>query len=78
MDKLLKVYAPAEPEEEYRRLDVKDAFVLNTISAQTELKIGGIRITFAPMKHPSMDFAVAMESDGRKFVFSGIPPGLIH
>ena len=71
IDKLLEVHAPAEPEEEYRRLNVKDAFVLNTISAQTVLEIGGIRITFAQMKHPSLDFAVAMESNGRKFVFSG-------
>lgn len=71
MDKLLEVYAPQEPEEEYRRLDVKDAFLLKTISADTVLKIGDIRITFAQMKHPYMDFAVSMECNDKKFVFSG-------
>ena len=71
MDKLLEVYAPPEPAEEYSRLDVKDAFLLRTISEDTVLKIGNIKLTFAQMKHPSMDFAVAMECDGKKFVFSG-------
>lgn len=71
LDKTLEVFAPPEPEDEYRRLDVKDAFMLRTISADTVLKIGDIKLTFAQMKHPSMDFAVAMECNDKKFVFSG-------
>lgn len=71
LDKVLEVYAPPEPEEEYRRLDVKDAFLLRSISADTILKIGDIKLSFAQMKHPSMDFAVAMECNNKKFVFSG-------
>ena len=70
-DKLLDVFAPSEPSEEYSKLDVKDAFVLKAISDETILRIGDISITFSQMKHPYMDFAVAMESSGRKFVFSG-------
>lgn len=70
-DRSIAVYAPPEPAEEYGRLDVKDAFILGTITAETELKIGGLRLNFSQMKHPSMDFAVKIECDGRVFVFSG-------
>lgn len=70
-DRAIEVYAPPEPAEEYGRLDVKDAFSLGAITAQTELYIGGLRLTFAQMKHPSMDFAIKIEGDGKTFVFSG-------
>lgn len=81
MDKLLEVYAPQEPEEEYKRLDVKDAFILKPITADTVLKIGDIKLSFAQMKHPVLDFAISMEfksmefksmeHNRKKFVFSG-------
>ncbi len=67
----LKVYAPFEPEAEYKRLDDKDAFILDTISEGTRLEIGDVSLSFARMKHPSMDYAVCAESGGKKFVFSG-------
>lgn len=67
----LAVYAPSEPEEEYKRLNVKDAFDLKPVTEGLVLKIGGIKVTFSQMKHPSIDFAVCMEHLGKKFVFSG-------
>jgi ribonuclease BN (tRNA processing enzyme) len=68
---LLKVYAPAEPAVEYDRLDAKDAFILEAVSDDTKLRIGDIKLSFARMKHPFMDYAVCAESCGKKFVFSG-------
>ena len=70
-DKNLSVYAPAEPAEEYKRLDVKDAFDLKPITEDLVLDIGGIKVTFAEMKHPSLDFAVSFQHHGKSFVFSG-------
>jgi ribonuclease BN (tRNA processing enzyme) len=70
-DHLIRVYAPPEPAEEYSRLDVKDAFELKTISSDTVLEFGDMTLTFAGMKHPAMDYAVAAVCGGRKFVFSG-------
>lgn len=67
----LPVYAPAEPEEEYRRLDVKDAFDLMPITDSLALDMGDLKITFAKMKHPSPDFAVSFQCRGKRFVFSG-------
>ena len=70
-DKNLLVYAPAEPVEDYKRLDVKDAFDLMPITEDLVLDIGGIKVTFAKMKHPFMDFAVSFQHLGKRFVFSG-------
>ena len=70
-NKLLELYAPPDPAEEYSRLDAKDAFALKAVSADIRLKIGDMDISFAQMKHPYMDFAVSMECSGKKFVFSG-------
>jgi len=71
IDKLLKVYAPAEPAAEFERINAKDAFVLEAISNETRLVIGDMEISFAGMKHPYMDYAVSVKCDGKKFVFSG-------
>lgn len=71
LDKSLNVYAPPEPTEEYQRIDIKDAFDLKPLTRDTVLKIGTISITFDQMRHPVMDFAVCMESRGKRFVFSG-------
>lgn len=69
--KNLMVYAPAEPVEEFKRLDIKDAFDLKSVAGDLVLDIGGIKVSFAQMKHPSMDFAVSFEYEGKRFVFSG-------
>lgn len=71
MDHLVKVYAPSEPKPEFNSLDVKDAFDLRPISPELELKIGNIKITFKEMTHPYKDFGVALECNGKRFVFSG-------
>jgi ribonuclease BN (tRNA processing enzyme) len=70
-DRLLKVYGPSEPAAEYSRLDVKDAFILEAVSGDKQLDIGDIKLTFAQMKHPYIDYAVCAECDSKKFVFSG-------
>lgn len=70
-DHLIKVYATPEPAEEFARLDVRDAFELRAINDNTVLEFGDITLTFARMKHPAPDYAVAAECGGKKFVFSG-------
>lgn len=71
IDRLLQVFAPPEPAEEYNKLDAKDAFILGTVSGDTQLEIGGVKLSFARMKHPYTDYAVCAECSGKKFVFSG-------
>ena len=71
MERLLKVYAPPEPKPEFESLDVKDAFDLQPIYSDLELKIGNFTVTFKEMTHPFKDFGVAMQCSGKRFVFSG-------
>jgi len=71
MDHQIKVYAPPEPKEEYKRLDAKDAFILNPITEDTALRIGDMKISFSLTKHPFMNFAVAIECEEKRFVYSG-------
>ena len=70
-DGLMKVYAPAEPAEEYGRFDVEDAFGLEAITAEKQLVIGDMRFSFRQMKHPYTDYAVSAECAGKRFVYSG-------
>lgn len=70
-DGLMKVYAPAEPAEEYCRFDVEDAFGLEAITAEKQLVIGDMRFSFRQMKHPYTDYAVSAECAGKRFVYSG-------
>lgn len=70
-DRLINVYAPPEPAEEYARLDASDAFILKPITPGRTLPIRDVKISFEQMKHPYLNYAVAMECEGRKFVYSG-------
>jgi ribonuclease BN (tRNA processing enzyme) len=71
LDKGLTVYAPPEPVDEFQRLDIKNVFLLTSISQELEVNLGAIKLTFAKMKHPFMDYAVSAECNGKRFVFSG-------
>ena len=69
--KPLDVYAPSEPLEEYNRLSNKGVFNLNTITQDTVLNYGNLKITFKEMTHPAKCFAVAIDNTEKRFVFSG-------
>ncbi|HOM01995.1 MAG TPA: MBL fold metallo-hydrolase [Acetivibrio sp.] len=69
--KPLKVYAPAEPKEEYDRLNIQDVYSLSPISEDTVLKFGNLEISFAGMKHPVKCFGVSVYNGSKRFVFSG-------
>ncbi len=71
MNKVISVYAPSNPIDEYIRLDVKDAFNLNPIDEELTLDDKDIKITFKQMKHPVQSFAIAIEENGNKLVYSG-------
>ncbi len=71
MNKVIPVYAPANPIDEYDRLDVKDAFNLNPMNEELTLDYKDIKITFKQMNHPVQSFAIAVEENGKKLVYSG-------
>ena len=65
------VYAPEEPNEEYKKLDIKDVFDLKPIKEGLVLNFDNLKITFSEMKHPVKCFGVAINNGERRFVFSG-------
>ena len=71
LTKPLTVFAAPEPQEEYKRVDIENVFALSPISENLVLNFDNLRITFKEMKHPVKCFAVSVENDKKKFVFSG-------
>jgi ribonuclease BN (tRNA processing enzyme) len=71
MDKPIEVFAPAEPEDEYRRLAGEKAFHVKPIDPDLVLNLGNLKLTFREMRHPVKCFAVSIETGGKRFVFSG-------
>lgn len=71
MDKPLKVYAPAEPIEEFNRLKYKDALEVIEINPAEKLTLGDLKISFRKMIHSSKNYAVCVEVNSKKFVYSG-------
>lgn len=71
MKELIRAYAPAEPAEEYARLNVPDAFRLSPVSNDLVLKFGQLEVTFREMTHPVRCYAISIWNGSRRFVFSG-------
>jgi len=71
MAKTLDVYAPPEPQAEFERLDIKNAFNLRPLNSGTVLDVGGLRFKFSEMTHPVKCLAVSAEEGTKRFVFSG-------
>lgn len=71
INKPVTVFAPSEPEEEYKRLDIKGVYDLKPITGNLKLKYGSLDITFTEMKHPVKCFGVSVNNNSKRFVFSG-------
>jgi ribonuclease BN (tRNA processing enzyme) len=71
MEKPIKVYAPGEPIEEFNRLKYKDALEVMKIDPEEKLLIGDLKISFEEMVHGYKNYAICIEKDQKKFVYSG-------
>lgn len=71
MEKPIKVYAPAEPIEEFERLKYKEALEVIEINPAERLVIGELQISFREMIHGYKNYAVCIENNSKKFVYSG-------
>jgi len=71
MEKPIKIYAPAEPIEEFNRLKYKDALEVIKINPAEKLVLGGLKISFKEMIHCYMNYAICIENGTKKFVYSG-------
>lgn len=71
MEKPIKIYAPAEPIEEFNRLKYKQALEIIEINPAEKLDIGDLKISFREMVHGFKNYAICIEKDSRKCVYSG-------
>lgn len=70
-NKILDVYAPDEPAEEFARLDVSNAFNLKPITKDLELVFSGLKLSFHIMNHPFKCFGIAASTGSKRIVYSG-------
>lgn len=71
MDHRLRVFMPREPEGLHRGLVYAEAFEAAPIAADVVLELAGMTFRFAPMRHSIPSYAIAVEADGRRLVYSG-------
>jgi ribonuclease BN (tRNA processing enzyme) len=71
MNKLIDVFSPSEPADEYARLGVKNAFNLRSVTGELALSFGDMKVTFCEMTHPVKSYAISIRTSQKKFVYSG-------
>lgn len=71
INKVIDVFAPREPAEDYNKLDIRGCFNLKPIDEELALNYGGLNITFKEMNHPVETYAVSLSYKDRRFIYSG-------
>ncbi|WP_010248180.1 MBL fold metallo-hydrolase [Acetivibrio cellulolyticus] len=70
-NKPIDVYAPAQPQEEFSRINILGIFNLNPITPELVLNFGKMRLEFKEMVHPVKCYALSITSGDKRFVYSG-------
>lgn len=68
--KSIKIFAPNNPHEEFIRLFHK-SYEISIIDSKKSFKIGNMMIHFEKMNHVVPDYAICIEANGKKLVYSG-------
>lgn len=67
----LPVIAPEEPREEHKLLTGSGVYDLTTAQDELQIRIKDVRIRLKRVTHPVPAYAVAMEHEGKRFVYTG-------
>lgn len=67
----MPVIAPDEPKEEYRLLTASGVFDLASSADGLQLRIRDARIRLSRVTHPVPTYAVSVEHEGKRFVYTG-------
>lgn len=70
LDKGIPIYLPANPLEEFDRIQYNNSFIQNIINEDIKINIKGIDVTFKRTSHPVECYAMAFEKDNKKFTYS--------
>lgn len=68
--KSIPLYAPNDPQDTYEKLQFKKAFILNELNQSSSLTFGDMKITFELMSHPVRTYAMIVQKNGKKFVYT--------
>ncbi len=71
MENPIRIYAPGEPADEFTRLGYKKALEAIEINPAEKLIIGDLKISFREMLHSYKNYAICIEHNFKKFVYSG-------
>nr|WP_122011758.1 MBL fold metallo-hydrolase [Maliibacterium massiliense] len=72
--KLLPVYLPARPEEEYASISTchnKEVFAFSCLENNMQVRIGALCFTFAPMAHPIASYGMRISDGHGTLVYTG-------
>lgn len=67
----VEVFAPPEPEDEFARLEYKDAVAARPVNHGDRLQLGPFSVEFARTDHPLHCLAVRVTADGKSLVYTG-------
>ncbi|MDF2671684.1 MAG: fold metallo-hydrolase [Paenibacillus sp.] len=67
----LKVHMPVEPTELFGALRYTSAFDMEPVDSSSVIHVAGMTVRFAPMVHSIPCYAVSVEADGKRLVYSG-------
>lgn len=70
MSERIKLYMPASPTEAVRDLDAPQSFDVSYVDEHMVLHMAGMRLSFCPMRHSVETYAVSVESDSGRLVYS--------
>ena len=66
----IQLYMPDSPAGQFEIIEGFNAYDVNILNENSELKIGGITITTAPMTHPVQTYALKFSDGEKSLVFS--------
>jgi len=67
----LKIYAPSEPFEEFNKLFYKNSVIAEGIDEGKEIFLGSLKFKFMPMIHSYKNYAISVEEDEKRLVYTG-------
>ncbi|MCX8130530.1 MAG: MBL fold metallo-hydrolase [Clostridia bacterium] len=71
LNKTFNVFAPQEPAEEYKRINIKNVFEMHPVTEELKLQFGILKVSFREMKHPVKCYGISADNGSKRFVFSG-------
>lgn len=67
----LRVYMPGKPADEFERIASRPGFIASKVDDSLKLQINDVQIKFKEMKHGYQNYAISIQKEKRRFVYSG-------